>query len=72
MKQSELATALEATTAQLAKVKAEVIAKLTELETALANQENVTPEVQSAFDSLKSAVTEVDDLNADTPTEPTV
>lgn len=75
LKQSELAVELTALTATVGKIKAEVtttLEKVSTLEEALANQENVTPELQAAFDELKASVTTVDELIPDTPVEPTV
>lgn len=73
MKQSELATELGNIKTQLAKVGTEVLGKLAALETALANQENVTPEVEAALAELKTSVSAIDGLIPDAPTEePTV
>lgn len=70
MKQSELAEQLTTITGQVAKIGTESAAtlqKVADLEAALANQDNVTPEVQAAFDALKAQVTVVDDLVPDAP-----
>jgi len=67
-KQSELAQELAAITAQIAKIGTEVTAtlqKVADLEAALANQDAVSPELQAAFDALKTQVTVVDDLIPD-------
>ena len=67
--QEELAQGLTDVTTQLVKVKGEVtttVAKVAELEAALANQGTVSPEVQAAFEGLKASVTAVDELIPDT------
>lgn len=67
--QQELATQLNEITAQVSKIGTETTAlvqKVADLEAALANQSNVTPELQAAFDALKAQVTVVDDLVPDT------
>lgn len=71
MTQEELAQGLTAVSAQVAKIGEEskvTLQKVTDLEAALANQTGVTPEVQTAFDALKTQVQVVDDLVIDTPT----
>jgi uncharacterized protein YoxC len=68
MTQEELAQGLENVTAIVGKVKDEVtttLAKVTELETALANSGSVSPEVQAAFEGLKASVIAVDELTPD-------
>lgn len=68
--QAEIAQGLTTLTAQVAKVGAEstkTLQKVTDLEAALANQDNVSPELQSAFDALKAQVQAVDDLIPDVP-----
>jgi hypothetical protein len=68
--QSELAAQLTAIGVQLGKVASEssaTLAKVAELEAALASAGNVTPELQAAFDALKSQVQLVDDLVPDAP-----
>lgn len=68
--QQELATQLSEVAAQVAKIGKETkatLSKVAELETALANQENVSPELQAAFDGLKTQVTLVDGLVPDLP-----
>ena len=67
MEQSELAAQLTALKEQADKAKAEIVAKLADLETALGEADDVTPEVQAAFDALKTSVQGIDDLNADAP-----
>lgn len=69
--QTELAEELTALTATVAKIGTEtstLLTKISDLETALANAGNVSPEVQVALDALKSQVTVVDDLVPDAPT----
>jgi hypothetical protein len=66
--QQEIAAGLNAATEQLKKIATEsgkTLQKVSELEAALANQSNVTPELQSAFDALKTQVQVVDDLVPD-------
>ena len=71
MEQSELAAQLTALQTQTEKAKAEIISKIADLEGALDAADDVTPEVQAAFDALKASVQGVDDIVADAPTEPT-
>ena len=71
MEQSELAAQLTALQTQTEKAKAEILAKIADLEGALDAADDVTPEVQAAFDALKASVQGVDDIVADAPTEPT-
>jgi len=68
MEQSELAQQLTALKDQTAKAKAEIIKKIEDLGTALDAADDVTPEVQEAFDALKAEVQGVDDIVADAPT----
>jgi chromosome segregation ATPase len=68
MEQSELAAQLTELQTQTEKAKAEIIAKIADLETALSAADDVTPEVQAAFDALKASVQGVDDIVADAPT----
>lgn len=68
--QTDLAAQVTEVTAQVAKIKTETqatLTKVTELETALANQDNVSPELQAAFDGLKAQVIAVDELIPDAP-----
>jgi len=65
MEQSELAAKLTALTEQTEKAKAEILAKLADLDAALQAADDVTPEVQAAFDALKGSVQGVDDIVAD-------
>jgi predicted transcriptional regulator len=71
MNQAELAAQLTEIGAQIAKIgeeSAATLLKVTELEEALENAGDVTPEVQAAFDALKAQVQVVDDLVPDAPT----
>lgn len=71
--QTEIAQALTDLTAQVVKIGAESTAtlqKVADLEAALANQDNVSPALQSAFDALKAQVQTVDDLIPDAPATP--
>lgn len=70
MNQQELASALEAVSAQVAKIGTEssaTLQKVTDLEAAIQNAGQVSPEVQTAFDALKAQVQVVDDLIPDAP-----
>ncbi len=71
--QSQLAADLQALQAQVVKSREEIIAKLAALEEAIQAADDVSPEVQAAFDELKAAVQTVDDIVPDPsePTEPT-
>jgi methyl-accepting chemotaxis protein len=69
--QAELAAGIAEITETVKRIKTEsttTLQKVTDLETALANAGNVTPEVQQAFDDLKAQVKAVDDLVPDAPT----
>ena len=68
MEQSELAAQLTTLKDQTEKAKAEILAKLADLDAALQAADDVTPEVQAAFDALKSSVQGVDDIVPDAPT----
>lgn len=73
MKQEELEQGLKDVAEQVAKIGAEstiTLQKVTDLETALANADNVSPGVQSAFDALKAQVQKVDDMIPDAPPPP--
>jgi len=73
MEQKDFALQLIALKDQLAKAKTEIIDKLTALGDALEAADDVSPEVQAAFDDLKAAVQAQDDIVPDAPpTEPTV
>lgn len=63
--QSELAIQLQDLTAQVVKIGAEIVAKVEALEAAILAADDVTPEVQAAFDALKVQVQVLDDLNPD-------
>lgn len=66
--QAEIAAGLNAATDQLKKIATEsskTLQKVADLEAALNNQSNVTPELQAAFDALKTQVQVVDDLVPD-------
>ena len=65
MEQSEFALQLTALKDQADKAKAEILAKIADLEAALEAADDVTPEVQAAFDALKGSVQGVDDIVAD-------
>jgi chromosome segregation ATPase len=68
--QLELAQQLTAIGNQIAKVSAEssaTLQKVADLEAALTNASNVTPELQAAFDAVKAQVQLVDDLVPDSP-----
>lgn len=66
--QEQLAEDLKAVSAQIHKIgneSAKTLQKVTELETQLANQPNLIPEVKDAFTNLKNQVQLVDDLVPD-------
>lgn len=65
--QQELADQLTSLTAQLTKVRTEVLTKISDLEAAIANAGQVSPEVQTALDALKTEVQAIDDINPDAP-----
>lgn len=69
--QAEIAAELVAIKEQNDKARAEVLAKIADLETALANSGNSTPEVDDALAALKSSVQTDDDIVPDAvePTE---
>lgn len=67
--QAEVAEQITALKSQIEKVSSEVQGKLQELETAINNQGNASPEVEAALGALKTAVQGVDDLIPDPPTE---
>lgn len=60
MTQAELAQALRDASAEADKAKAEIL-QISDLETAIANAGNTTPEVDDALAALKTAVQGVDD-----------
>lgn len=68
--QAELTQGLTDLTAQVAKIGTEtatLVQKVADLETVLASQQDVAPELQAAFDALKAQVTVVDGLVPDAP-----
>jgi hypothetical protein len=68
--QAELAASLATVSAQVAKIGTEtssLVARVTDLEAALAAAGNTTPEVDAALEALKAQVQVVDDLVADAP-----
>lgn len=62
MKHAELIQALTDLKDQADRSKAEIVAKITALEEALANAENLPAEVTAAVDALKQSVQAVDDV----------
>ena len=67
MKQSEVAAELVALKGTLSKVATEILGKLAELETAVNNQGDASPEVVSALGDLKTAASGLDALIEDAP-----
>lgn len=67
MNQTEFAQALNDAKAQLDKAKTEILAKVADLETAVANAGNTSPEVDAAFAALKGSIQGVDDIVPDAP-----
>lgn len=67
--QAELAQQLRDITAQNEKSRTEILAKIADLETALANAGSTTPEVDEAVAALKASVQTDDDIVADAPIE---
>lgn len=66
--QAELTQGLTDLTAQVVKIGTEtttLVQKVADLETVLASQQDVSPELQAAFDALKAQVTVVDGLVPD-------
>src|SRR6188768_2871869 len=70
MEQKDFALQLTALKEQLAKAKTEIIDKITALGDALDAADDVSPDVQTAFDELKAVVQGVDDIVPDATTEP--
>ena len=71
--QAELAVALTELTAQNDKARAEVLAKIADLQSALDAATTVDPAVLEAFDALKASVQTDDDIVPDAePEEPPV
>ena len=65
MTQAELTQQLTDLKAQVDKVKTEIQSDLDKLAEAIANQGNVSPEVEAALSDLKASVQSADDLNTD-------
>ena len=65
--QAELAEQLRIITAQNEKARTEVLGKIADLETALANAGNSTAEVDEALAALKASVQTDDDIVLDPP-----
>lgn len=63
--------ALAGVSDQLAKAKTEIVGRITDLETQLANGGPLSPEDQAAIDAVKSAAQALDDVIPDAPVEPT-
>lgn len=57
---------------ELIKAKGEIVAKIGDLETAVANAGQVTPEVQEALDAVKASAQALDDVVPDQVSEPPV
>lgn len=73
--QAEVVQVLNQVSAQLTKIKGETTGlqqRITDLETAVNNQPNVTPELKAAVENIKAQVQVVDDLVTDTPTPPPI
>lgn len=70
--QQELAQQLRDVIAQNEKARVEILGKIADLEDALANSGNTTPEVDAALADLKASVQADDDIVPDAPptTEP--
>jgi hypothetical protein len=65
--QAELAQSLKDVAAQVDKTKTEITSKIADLEAAIGNSGNTTPEVDDALAALKTAVQGVDDIVPDAP-----
>jgi len=65
MTQAELLQALQDAKAEADKAKAEIVQKIADLETAIGNAGNTTPEVDAALADLKSSIQGVDDIVPD-------
>ena len=59
--------ALAGVSDQLAKAKTEIVTKISDLETQLANSGNLSPEDQAAIDAVKAAAQALDDVVPDAP-----
>lgn len=67
MNMQELKAAIDAATAQADKARAEIVQKITDLEAAIANAGNTTPEVDAALAALHASVQATDDVVPDAP-----
>jgi len=67
MNMQELAQGLTDLKAQTDKARAEVVKKIADLEAAIANAGNTTPEVDAALTALKESVQASDDVVPDAP-----
>ena len=72
MNHAELAQAITAIAAQAEKAKAEIIAQVVTLESAIVAAGSTTPAVDTALAALKATVQGIDDLNADPAAAPAV
>lgn len=75
MKQNELAAQLNATAENVRKIETEtrtLLTKVADLQAALENQDNVSPDLEAAAAALQAQVQVVDDLVPDAPAEPPV
>lgn len=64
----ELTSELTALKDQTLKAKAEILAKVAELEAIIAAGGGTTPDVDAALAALKAEIQGIDDLNVDAPT----
>lgn len=67
--QAELRAELESLTAQNEKAKGEILGKIADLEAAIENAGNTTPEVDAALTALKTSVQGTDDIVPDAAPE---
>lgn len=65
--QAELEALLTGVATQLSKASGEIVAKIGDLEVAIANAGNTTPEVDAAVANLKTIAQALDDIVPDTP-----
>lgn len=70
MTNDELQASLADLTAQADKARSEIVAKIAELEAAIAAGGGTTPAVDAALAALKGSVQSLDDLNPDVPAPP--
>lgn len=73
--QTEVIAIINQATEQLGKIKEEssaTLQKVSDLEAALANQDNASPALVDAVNALKAQVQVVDDLVADAPIVPPI